>query len=660
MFSPVAMQRMSVVILERDERPVLRGLGRLGAMHLVRTKAGPDTAPQEPPDRSADLARCDGMLVRIGTLVRRLEIEALAAPLVEPSEWSLDAAAGRLEAVETQANDMLKRKEGLRERWGYLATLAEQASAYEGVELPLEQLGQLSFLHFALGSLPAESLEELKAKVGENVVLLTMPEREGRQRLVAVTSRKGRFALETALEKSGVRRETLAVAEPGQTVKELAGEARKEKDRLEGELRQTQDAVAALRQVAAQTLADLREVVQTERLILEAEQNFPRTASTTLITGWIPRDDVPAVRRHLQEMTGGRCVVETEDPGDVPEEEIPVLLRHPRLLRPFEMLVSAYGLPGYRDIEPTLFVAITFVAMFGMMFGDVGHGSVLALGGLAAVLAGKAEKVRDVGVLLIFSGCSSIVFGALYGGYFGPREGMALWHDPLAGNTTNFLWIAVYIGIGIISLGLILNMVNRFRRGDLVGGFFDKFGVTGALFYWGVLALGLKWLVFHEKSIHWLEVVVIVVLPLTVLLLKEPILYAIRKRAGKAAGGEHGDSFFEVLLLSVIEVFETVLSYMANTISFVRLAAYAMSHAALLTATFLLAREVAKSTGAIGGAAGVVIIILGNLFAIVLEGIIASVQALRLEYYEFFGKFFSAGGRAFQPFRLASSEKKRD
>ncbi|MDD4340503.1 MAG: V-type ATPase 116kDa subunit family protein, partial [Syntrophales bacterium] len=102
---------------------------------------------------------------------------------------------------------------------------------------------------------------------------------------------------------------------------------------------------------------------------------------------------------------------------------------------------------------------------------------------------------------------------------------------------------------------------------------------------------------------------------------------------------------------SLVGAFEAFLSYLANTISFVRLGAYAMSHAALLVAAFMLAEQV-KHIPVAGSVAGVIVIILGNLVAIVLEGIIASVQALRLEYYEFFGKFFSGNGQAFEPFRL--------
>jgi len=134
--------------------------------------------------------------------------------------------------------------------------------------------------------------------------------------------------------------------------------------------------------------------------------------------------------------------------------------------------------------------------------------------------------------------------------------------------------------------------------------------------------------------------------------LREPIEFLLKHGEGRHEADSGG--LAGAIAESVVGAFEALLSYLANTISFVRLAAYAMSHAALLVAAFMLAAEVQRLLPG-GSLWGVVIIIMGNLAAIILEGIIASVQALRLEYYEFFGKFFSGNGRAFEPFRLTES-----
>ena len=212
---------------------------------------------------------------------------------------------------------------------------------------------------------------------------------------------------------------------------------------------------------------------------------------------------------------------------------------------------------------------------------------------------------------------------------------------------------AIGIGIGMISLGLILNVINRLRRGDVIGGLLDKFGVVGLLFYWGALALMTQFAALQSRGLVNLALALFVVLPLAGWALKEPIEHCLRRRAGHP--DEPGGGLFAAVTESLVGAFEAVLSYLANTISFVRLAAYAMSHAALLVAAFMMAEKV-KHLAVGGPVLSVLVIILGNLVALVLEGIIASVQALRLEYYEFFGKFFSGSGQAFKPFRLVAHE----
>ena len=121
-------------------------------------------------------------------------------------------------------------------------------------------------------------------------------------------------------------------------------------------------------------MAAMEQAVREEQAVLGAQQNFPHTGSAVLITGWVPADQAAVVENQLQTVCGSRCVIRFENPDNVPIDQIPVLLRQPRLLRPFSALVTGYGLPGYRDLEPTLLVAVSYMLMFGIMFGDVGHG----------------------------------------------------------------------------------------------------------------------------------------------------------------------------------------------------------------------------------------------------------------------------------------------
>ena len=497
-----------------------------------------------------------------------------------------------------------------------------------------------------------QKLEDLKKEVGEHVALIPIAQQRGRQSLVAITTRQGGPALESALQQADFQPEVLPEAHSA-TVDALSEEGVSEQERLMAELEGLNSELQTLAAEFTQPLAEIEGLANVECRLLDAGQKFPRTETTILLTGWVPADDAGTLEQRVEEATGGRYAIETTFPDDSTGDQVPVLMRHSRLLRPFELLVSTYGLPNYRELEPTLFVALSYVLMFGMMFGDAGHGFVLALCGLLALVFGRSEKVRDFGLLLLFGGSSSIIFGVVYGSYFGIGlfKKYALWHDPLEGDPIRLMFGAIGFGIVMMSLGLILNVINRFRRGDVIGGFLDKFGLAGLLFYWGALALLINRAAIESRGLMGLWVALFLIVPMVGWAVKEPMEHLLGHEAEgrhEATGGLAG-----AIMESLVGAFEAVLSYLANTISFVRLAAYAMSHAALLVAAFMLAAQV-RGLSFGGGLWSLLVIILGNLIAIVLEGIIASVQALRLEYYEFFGKFFSGNGQPFEPFRLAA------
>jgi V/A-type H+-transporting ATPase subunit I len=555
----------------------------------------------------------------------------------------------RLLAIEQQVEEVAGRTAQLEQQWGQVTALLDQISGYQNLELPLEQLDSSAFLHFAVGSLPDENLAELRSAAGGNVVLLPLDKREERRPVVAITSRKGRFALETTLKQAGFRHEQPPVKEGGD-IGAVTEESRVEQTRLAAELERVRDEQELLIQRTAPSLASLERAVREERAILEAQQHFPRTDRAVLITGWAPADQADAVAGQLRRVSGGRCAIRKKKPDDIPLDQIPILLRQPRLLRPFTMLVTGYGLPGYRDLEPTLLVAITYLLMFGIMFGDVGHGAVLAIGGSAALLLGRDEKIRDYGLLVLMVGLSSLFFGVVYGSYFGipALHAYALWHDPLH-EPIRLMVATVGVGIAMISMGVILNIVNLFRRGEFLNGVLDKFGLAGIIFYWGALIFIVKYTTLCAHGLAGAVLLLAVALPLLAVTLKEPVQYALSRRAGHEP---HTENIFMAFIESMIEAFEAVLAYLANTISFVRLAAYAMSHAAILMATFAMADAVAEIP-AVGSVLYVAIVIGGNAVALILEGIIVAVQVLRLEYYEFFGKFFSGSGLPFRPFQFA-------
>ena len=647
------MTRLNLLVLERDERAVLRELGESGALQLVPTRAGAETAPLAPRDRVAELEHCAHLLARIEELRRNLGIAPSTGSQAGPTAMVLDQAERELCLMEERAGNLLKRRESILQEQARLTADCQLVSAYRGMEIPLGQPDRYSFLHFVTGILKAENLPKLQSEIADNVALVPLPERQGRQRLVALTTRQGRTALDEALRQAGFQAEILPEVE-GATTDSLAETSERQREDKSVESKKLNAEVNALANEYASDLVVIEAVVKEERSMLQAEQGFPRTETAVLVSGWAPSSDAAGMKTRVRQITGNRCAIKTSAADGLAEEQTPVLLRHARLLRPFEMLVCAYGLPNYHELEPTLFVALSYLLMFGIMFGDAGHGAVLATAGLVALLAAHTEKRRNLGLLLLLGGCSSMVFGLIYGSCFGlpALKRYALWHDPLEGDPMLLMYGAIGIGVVMISLGLVLNIINRFRRGDVIGGFLDKFGLVGVLFYWGVLVLIAKFTAIQSRGLVALAAILFLVVPILGWAIKEPIKFLAHRYSGRAP--EPGGGFLVALTESLVGAFEAVLSYLANTISFVRLAAYAMSHAALLVAAFMMA-DVVRQFPAGGDILSVLVIILGNLVALVLEGIIASVQALRLEYYEFFGKFFSGTGRPFEPFRLVAA-----
>jgi V/A-type H+/Na+-transporting ATPase subunit I len=648
-FSPVAMKRLSVVVLDRDARPSLRALGRMGVMHLVKTTAGPETAPLPPVDRTKEIAHAESLLARIEALREGLGLsEFTTGGALSGAEISISYAQDVLHTIETRGNELLSHRQDIEQQLAGVGDLLSRVEAFQSLDIPLDWIGESPFMHFAIGRLPAGNLETVRAGLAPNVILVPMPERGGHVPMVAITTHSGGANLDAFLKDAGFAAEPIPAKE-GATTASLSADSREEEDWLRQELEQVSLQIKAEAERSGPQLQDLWRQVTVERQLFDAEQHFPRTEQTALLTGWVPAPDVAAVQQGLGDVTGGRFVLTVTDPGDVPEDDIPVLLRYPAFLRPFASLVTGYGLPRYRELSPTPLFAVTFVVMFGMMFGDAGNGAVLLVPALYLLFRGKTQAMRDAGLLVLLMGLSAVGFGIVFGSYFGFQWFKPFW--DVEENPAELMAVAIYLGIGMMSVGILLNIFNRLRHGQWLAGIMDKFGVAGAIFYWGALAVYLN--IAGIDALGTVAIAAIILAPLALIALKEPLHVILSRRSGHGAHGSLGEACIE----SLIEAFDAALGYLSNTVSFVRLAAYSIAHAAVLKAAIGVAHGMGDDPA--GLAVGVLIIVLGNAIAIALEGVVATVQAVRLEYYEFFGKFFSGAGKPFAPFRIDQEQRTR-
>ena len=656
MFRPVPMLKLRVLLLDRDVDALTRALGRIGVLHLINAVAQSEHQLLSGVDRSAAIRRLETLTQRCRDVMENLDIPpAIATTLAATPPVSGDDIERFLDRC-TQAyraeDDALGR---LIEASGLLRREVQVLDGYPLLDtVRLKELRNLHHLFLITGRLSPAALPGLTARLGERTLLFSDAAKDPfakEVRVLLLGARKSRFAIEGELGKAGFKEEPV----PAGFDESGAAERRRAADRLEQlrlEIEEKRERIKALAALHGPELAAAWRQLQQGLAIARAQQHYGKTAGLYCISGWLPESRQGDVLTVAERVTHGAAVVDFTAPEEdeqvrLGHETVPVQFPAIAALRPFQLIVTTFGPPRYTEVEPSLFVAISFVLMFGLMFGDVGQGAVLALTGgyCAASHNAKVRKLKDVGYLLLFCGLSAMGFGLLYGSVFGnDRLITPLWVEPLR-DVMALFETAIVIGIICISVGIVINIVNKIRQRDYFGGIVDRFGVIGILFYWGSLGLGLK--AARTGVVRGHELFLVIVAPLLILFLKEPLHALLRRRRQLLE-----DNAFTFVLLSGMEVLETVNTFLANTVSFIRVGAFALSHAALCMTIYIVSDMVRELPG--GGFWVMLTLILGNLIVIVLEGMVATIQGLRLQYYELFSKYFSGDGVLYHPFSTDS------
>ncbi len=356
-----------------------------------------------------------------------------------------------------------------------------------------------------------------------------------------------------------------------------------------------------------------------------------------VLSGWIPADTYEQISKTIAEEAPLTTLM-VEDTQNITYSgiRIPTKLQNNPFFRSFQDIVAMYSLPSYGEIDPSPIVAISFILFFGFMFGDVGHGLLIFLGAIMLVKRGIMK--RSLGQVMKMASLSSMFFGVMYGSIFG-MEGIipAVWLNPMY-DVNKLLGVSIGLGVFMISLGLVLNMIKQYRAKDFGRLLFDGQGMAGLFLYWTLCALGMIYITGSPISeltadLMWGGIGTLIL----VMILRDVLArYLLRQK---------GDG--ESPVLNMFEIMHNLMSFVSNTASFVRLAAFALNHVGLSLAVIMLSDMVHTLPGGIVMKG--IILIIGNMVIVCLEGLIVFIQTLRLEYYEFFGKFYKGGGSAFKP-----------
>ena len=365
-----------------------------------------------------------------------------------------------------------------------------------------------------------------------------------------------------------------------------------------------------------------------------------------ILCGWMTEKDAHSFQTDIKDDSKIFCIIDGEDDEPIQPEthqQPPTKLKNPKLFKPFEMYINMYGLPAYNEMDPTWFVAITYSFIFGAMFGDAGQGLLLFIGGF---LLYKFKHIALAGIISC-AGVFSTIFGILFGSFFGFENLFpALWLRPMnnmmtvpfIGKLNTVFIVAIGFGMGLILLCMVFNIINAWKAHDTEHIWFDTNSVAGLVFY-GSATVSIALILTGHTLPGGILLFIMFGIPLILIFFKEPLTALVEKKS-EVMPKEKG----MFIVQGLFEMFEVLLSYFSNTLSFVRIGAFAVSHAAMMEVVLMLA-------GFESGHLNWIVVILGNLFVSGMEGLIVGIQVLRLEYYEMFSRFYKGTGRKFEPFR---------
>lgn len=362
-----------------------------------------------------------------------------------------------------------------------------------------------------------------------------------------------------------------------------------------------------------------------------------------ILVGWVPKENLKDFTEKISLIPGMEYT--TEKGENILNHLPPVKLKNKKIFKPFEFFVDTYGMPSYNEVDPTAFVAITYNILFGIMFADLGQGLIVSLVGY---LMWKLKKMK-LGKILISCGFFSALFGIIFGSVFGFEHALDPFYKEVFGlaekpievmhsQTTNMIiYTAVGIGIFLLILAMLFGIYSQVKRKNYGEAIFGANGFCGIIFYGSTVYMLLDMLIIHSGIVGFAYILGCVIIPLICLMFSELLIKLVNGRKDWKP-----DSWGDYLAQSFFELFEVVLSYVTNTMSFLRVGAFVLVHAGMMTVVFTIAEM-------FGGMGYVVALVIGNVFVIALEALLAGIQVLRLEFYEIFSRFFEGQGRAFTP-----------
>lgn len=701
MLKPVEMRELRIVTLDDHVDRVIKRIDALGSVHLTDIKEFLEDWEGliEPSKADAALIETTELLTRIDNLIALLRPAEEAKKSLKEMLFKAPEEGGRgektkveeirLEEIEKEFGDLEKtvtsligKNESLKGELSNIKELSWVLRILEEFGVDLDFVGEKEFSSVYVGKLPSRNLEELEstldAVVGENHLVVSKGITEGEERESSFA-----FAVIVSLKKDknevgrALMRADFESWQPMEGLPERIGDAIVEAEarikRLAGEIAEGKHEIEEIRKGKFKDLLVMKELVQIEESKAKAKVLFGASEHVRVIEGWTPKEEVGRVIEGISEETGGLSVVDVRKPKRE-DVRVPSLLNNPRIIKPFESIIKMYGHPLYKDIDPTLITAIMFPLFFGLMFPDIGHGLFILLLGLALTrFTGLGKDMREMGIIIVLCGLWSVIAGALFGEVLGfsqhasklvgaSIEGVTVpswlvitWNpfEPIEGIKLFFV-LTMLIGAVHMGLGLFFNLINKISDRNIletITGLVKIWCLFGALYFllvlFGINFIGLK-----------AGIVIFIMLPI-LLLFGLKIVSELRHGEGgepSIGGTKEKRAIMDYLIILIDGVIDALLEnffrFLANIVSYGRILALALCHAALIEVFILLTFMCLQINPIIGPVIAAVVFILGTAIVVVLEAIMAGIHTIRLHFYEWFTKFYEGGGVEFSPFKF--------
>ena len=515
----------------------------------------------------------------------------------------------------------------------------EQLSYVENMDISLDDLFKCKYLKIRFGRLPLDALDKIKFYTDRPFVFKEFEKDKNYAMCMYITTPRYEGEVDnifSSLYFERVRIPDFVHGSPNEAKESIEIEIKTDMDHVErfnNKLVELQQECAHLFNEYYNTLKFLNSTYEAHKYVVCLGERFS-------ITGFVVKKDVDELKKKFSDIDG--VIVEDRPSHSDKRLTPPTKLKNGWFTRPFSMFVEMYSLPNYDDFDPTFIVALSYSLLFGIMFGDVGQGLVLSLVGYIAY-KWKHMQLGEVGIRI---GLFSTLFGFVYGSVFGNEEILnplytdilGLAHKPVEVLDSNFIMpiLLAAIGIGVVlivcCIGSNIYILNK--RKNYIEMILSHNGLCGLVLYAFIIIGIILSFAFNFNTFNIFTILLFIIVPILLMLFKEPIENKLESKP------LYEDGFGNFILIGIFEMFEILLSFITNTTSFLRVAGFVLSHAGMMLVVVTMAEM-------LGGVAGIIVMIFGNIFVMLMEGMIAGIQVLRLEFYELFSRYYEGDGIEF-------------